>query len=214
MGASVSCPVGFEPGLFGSCHMRCPNDFKYVYEQGGVGVPNEKCVYRLNNDFVIGLTPLAAPISGTPEDPPAYEEERKRFLDELAMVRMRIDEFHAKEKSLEELVAQKNRYVSEYGKIETEYAAYTNVTRVNQAIKETGDILTPFRPPTAPSSDLEKERRAIQYELRRNFLVIQVALFVVVLCLLTYLFVPLSYAHYISFLLVCVGIAVGIFLEK
>jgi hypothetical protein len=214
MGASVSCPVGFEPGLFGSCHMRCPDDFKYVYESGGVGVPVEKCVSRLNNDFVIGLTPLPAPVNATPEEPEAFKDERKRFLDELAMVRMRIDEFHAKEKDLEELVDQKRRYVNEYGKIESEFAAYTNVAAANEKIKEVSDTLKPFRPPTAPSSDIEKERRAIQYELRRNFLVIQLALFIVVLCLLVYLFVSIKYAHYIAFLLVCVGIALGIFLRK
>lgn len=210
----MSCPVGFDAGLFGSCHMRCPDDFKYIYESGGVGVPSEKCVYRMNNDFFVGLTPLPAPVGGTPEEPQTFQDERKRFADELAILRVRIDEFDKKQKSMDELVNQKNRYVNEYAQIQSEYAAYSSVASANHALKETSDDLKPFRPPTAPSSDIEKERKAIQYELRRNFLVVQVALFVVVLCLLTYIFVPMNYAHYIAFLLVCVGIAVGIFLRK
>jgi Ca2+/Na+ antiporter len=75
------------------------------------------------------------------------------------------------------------------------------------------DSLKPFRPPTAPSSDLEKERKAITDDARRNLYFLQVALFLVVLVLLSYVTLPLEYANAISFLLLCVGIALGFFLK-
>jgi hypothetical protein len=80
------------------------------------------------------------------------------------------------------------------------------LTDVNQSLK-------PFRPPTAPASDMERERKAIQTG-RPSFLYIQLALFILLAVLVSYLALPMSTAHGLSFLLLCVGIAVGFFLRK
>lgn len=80
-------------------------------------------------------------------------------------------------------------------------------------IREVKDSLKPFRPPTAPASDLEKERKAITDAARRNLYFLQVALFLVVIVMLCYVILPLDYANGIAFLLLCVGIALGFFLK-
>jgi len=71
-----------------------------------------------------------------------------------------------------------------------------------------------MRPPTAPPSDLEKERREISDIAKRNLFFVQVALVLVVVALLGYLVLPIEYAHMIGFLLLCVGISVGFFLRR
>jgi hypothetical protein len=84
-----------------------------------------------------------------------------------------------------------------------------------RSMREVSDSLTPFRPPTQPSSDIEKERKIIL--ARRgtmDLLVVQIALLLVSLCLIVYLILPASIAHYIAFLILSVGIAVGIFLSN
>lgn len=73
--------------------------------------------------------------------------------------------------------------------------------------------LKPFRPPTAPSSDLEIERKAVR-KSQPSFIYVQLVLFVLLAVMVTYLVFPSSAANGISFLLLCVGIAAGFFLRK
>ena len=81
-------------------------------------------------------------------------------------------------------------------------------------LQETVDALKPLRPPTAPASDLAIERKEILESSAPNFLLIQVELAIVILCLLVYLFVPVEHAAGLVVLLLSVGVAVGIFLWK
>jgi hypothetical protein len=74
--------------------------------------------------------------------------------------------------------------------------------------------LKPFRPPTAPDSDIEKERKAIIKQVSVSLVVAQVALFSLVLSLIIYIFVPSSYAHLLVFLILSVAIALVFFLKK
>jgi hypothetical protein len=100
--------------------------------------------------------------------------------------------------------------MSEYNRIQSEYAAYTEGA---DALKETVDIVKPMRPPTAPAVDIAKERKAILAS-STDLLFLQISLFLIILSLLTYLFIPTSYAHLIVFLLLCVGVGLGFFLLR
>ncbi len=73
--------------------------------------------------------------------------------------------------------------------------------------------LKPFRPPTAPSSDLEIERKAIR-KSQPSFVYVQLALFVLLAVMVVYLVFPASTANGVSVLLLAVGIAAGFFLRK
>jgi len=84
---------------------------------------------------------------------------------------------------------------------------------IGNEIKKVKDSLKPFRTQTAPSSDLEKERKAITLVARRKMYFLQIVLFIVVLVLLSYVILPLSYANPIAFLLLCSAIALGFFLK-
>ena len=81
-------------------------------------------------------------------------------------------------------------------------------------IEEVINSLKPFRPPTAPASDLEKERKEITLLSTRNLYFIQIALFLVVLAMLSYFVLPLDTANLIAFALLSVGIAMGFFLRR
>ena len=76
------------------------------------------------------------------------------------------------------------------------------------------DSLKPFRPPTAPSSDLEKERKAILAITQKDMFFVQIALFLSVLSMLGYLVLPTDYAHGITLLFLSVAISFGFFLRK
>lgn len=98
--------------------------------------------------------------------------------------------------------------------IQSDYARFTGEAAAASDIKEITETLKPLRPPTAPANDIEIEKRAIVLGQNPTLVVLQVSLFLVFLSLLTYLVLPMDYAHPIVFLLLCGGIAVGIFLVK
>lgn len=89
-----------------------------------------------------------------------------------------------------------------------------NYSSVNtDVMKDIINSLKPFRPPTAPASDIEKERKDITGIARQNLFFIQVALFLVVLVMLGYIILPQDSANLIAFALLSVGIAMGFFLK-
>jgi hypothetical protein len=96
--------------------------------------------------------------------------------------------------------------VSDHSKITGDYAAFV--------VKNTSDLLKPHRPPTQPVSDLADMRRSILTATAKNLHLIQVALFTILLALLTYLLIPVDYAHGIAFLTLCVGTSIGIYLAR
>ena len=97
-----------------------------------------------------------------------------------------------------------------HSQIRTESAKYVE----HYTVQEAAESLKPLRPPTAPASDLARERKAILESSAPNFLLIQVELAIVILGLLVYAFLPLEVAPGLTILLLSVGVAVGIFLRK
>jgi hypothetical protein len=98
-----------------------------------------------------------------------------------------------------------------HSQIRTEAARYVEqYTNLQSAVEG----LKPLRPPTAPATDLARERKAILDSSAPNFLLIQVELAVVILCLLAYLVLPMEVAPGVAILGLSVGAAVGIFLWK
>lgn len=61
------------------------------------------------------------------------------------------------------------------------------------------------------TTEIQKERKAV-LSRSNDLLFVHVSLFLVVLSMLTYLFIPTVYAHPIVFLLLCVGVGLGFFL--
>lgn len=103
--------------------------------------------------------------------------------------------------------------VSSYGQIRSEYATYSD-RGVANALRETSQSLKPLRAKTAPAEDLEEERRKISMDARQSLVLVQLALFLVFLSLLSYVILPMNWANGISFLLLCVGIGSGFFLRR
>jgi hypothetical protein len=212
MGANLSCPSGFEQGVMFSCRVKCPDDFKYAQEGGDTSPLVEKCVYSKNNEYFVQLRQMPAP---DPREPPAdYAREQKRVSDEIKVLRDRIFREAPTQEKIQSLKAQRESDAREYSSIQSQYANYSSAGEVAAALQTTAQGLRGIRPPVAGSRDIEAEKRKLLQGSKPNMLLIQVAIAVTVLALLVYLLVPVQYAHPIAFLLVSMGIAVGIFLRK
>jgi hypothetical protein len=150
--------------------------------------------------------------TGAPE-PPEYATERTRVQAEVAKTKALILQDEQTTKSLNEFNTQKGNYAQEYGKIQGDYAVFNTTKDASTKMKHVTDSLRTFRPPTAPASDIEAERKKILGLTSKNLFFIQIALFLLLLSMVTYLILPAEYAHGIVFLLLCTAISFGFFLR-
>lgn len=211
MGANVSCPQDFERGTGFSCRIRCPANFKYSQEGGG---STEKCVFTNNNAYSVEIRALSPLKPGVPE-PKEYADERNRFSQELKKRNEQIQREAPVQDKVASFQEQRKNDVNEYSRIQSEYATYSAAGAVANTIKSVTESIRIPRPPVAGSAkDIETERKKLLESSKPDMLIIQIALAVVVLCLLVYVIIPAEYAHILAFLLLSVGVAVGIFLKK
>lgn len=99
----------------------------------------------------------------------------------------------------------------EHDRIQTQYAGFSAVSDSGKKIKEVSDNLRVPRPHVQPNP-LKTERDKIFKPI--NMAVIQTALFSILLALVTFLVVPGQYATGVVFLILCIGISVGIYLSS
>ena len=81
-------------------------------------------------------------------------------------------------------------------------------------IANTNRQLNMKRPPTAPVDDLSRERALILRGPTIDILMIQIALFLSILSLLSFMVLSRDMAQGMTFLLLCSGVAIGFFLRK
>jgi hypothetical protein len=74
----------------------------------------------------------------------------------------------------------------------------TQFHQSTRAIKQVRDSMGKRRPPVQPESDIAKEQQSIQKIVQKNALFIQVVLFLVLLCAISYLLFPLEMANVVS----------------
>lgn len=210
MGANVSCPAGFEVGPFATCHAQCPPEFRNIQDGAeATGVPVQKCVHfrRDTRSFSLSILP-----SG-PEQP-AHAEELLRVRKETEIAKKGVQDDDAQAELLADSRNQRSSVVQEYTRIQGDYANITSQANISKAIERTSQSLKPMRPPTAPGSDLEIERKAILSFAQKDMFFIQIALFLAVLSMLGYLILPTENAHTIALLLLTVAISFGFFLRR
>lgn len=208
MGADLSCPRGFERGTLFFCRVTCPDRFKYMQEAGDP--PDEFCVSMYDNAIKVKLEHLPM-LQGSEEPSADYQVERDRVDAEIKTARAQMAAKQPVLDAIQDARAQMAANVLAHSQIQTEFAKYTEHF---DTVKSVVDTLKPLRPPTAPASDLAIERKEILESSAPNFLLIQVELAIVILCLLVYAFLPLTVAPGLAVLLLSVGVAVGIFLRK
>ena len=212
MGAAPSCPQDFDTGLMFTCQSRCPVDFKYTLS-GTAANPGGQCIALQDNSVTINLQSLPALQPRQPE-PSVYRTERTRFAREVTSARARVAANVQTRAQIGLLNTQRSAQAADYSRIQTEYAGFASAAGTTEVIQDVNKSLTPFRPPTAPASDIEKERKAILSLTNQQLLVAQIALFAAVLVLLTYVVVPGDIAHAVAFLLIVCAVAVAFFLRK
>ena len=142
--------------------------------------------------------------------PSTYPTETERVKTEILRVEKEVEDIGA----LGEVSRQRSKYVDEYTRIQSNYSDFKDTKETVEKIKEINNSLKPMRAPTAPSSDLEKERRAILSIQGHDLFFIQFSLFLLVLVFLSYLTLPTDTAHVLSFLLLSVGVSIGFFLTR
>jgi len=111
------------------------------------------------------------------------------------------------EESLPQSYVKMDSVVKEHESIQSRYADFSVLETANKELK-------PLRPPTAPAEDLSRERQLILQGPQVDMLMIQIALFFVVLSLLSFLFLSREAAQGMTFLLLSTGVALGFFLRK
>ena len=188
----ATCPSDFEATAGQRCRIKCPPGFVYAAGRG-----TEECVSSTNERYRVPVTSGAT----TAE----IDTARTTFQTAFTALQARMASDRATMGSLSDVSRENARLV---GRLESTAANF-------RTLQDVTDSLTPLRPPTQPSSDIEKERKLL---LKRpgemNLLVVQIALFIVSLCLVVYLALPANIAHPVAFLILSVGIAVGIFLNN
>jgi hypothetical protein len=210
MGQTLSCPPGFEKGTLFTCHATCPARFKYVQESGGgTGPPISKCVHNRYNQLSFTLSSLPQ-LEDADEVPSTYATEKARVEDEVLRVDKELDDLIA----LKEVTNQRTKHVNEYSRIQSSYVDFKDTTDVLEKLREVKSSINTMRPPTAPSSDLEKERKAILSIGTRDLFFVQFSLFLLILTFLSYLTLPTDTAHVLAFLLLSVGVSIGFFLTR
>lgn len=214
MGAALSsCPQGFEPGLSLTCRSQCPLDFKHSLS-GTTAAPGGQCIALQDNSVTINLPALPRFDPKTTREPPAYAGERSRFAHELMLARARVTTNNETRSQIGLLNTQRSAQAADYARIQSEYAGFASAAGTTDVIQDVNKSLKPFRPPTAPSSDLEAERKAITTITSQHLLMAQIALFLAVLVLLTYAILPSAYTHIVALLLIACGVAAAFFLRK
>lgn len=173
----------------------------------------EKCVHVARNNRFVTLQAIPIPKKDEPISP-AYGAETDRVATEIAKVKGLIKADEEEEKALNMLRDQKYGNAMEYYRIQGEYANFNEYRKDAAKIKQVSDSLKPMRPPTAPSSEIETERRKIIDAQTTQFLFIQIALALLVAALVGYMILPAQYAHGIAFLLLSVAISFGFFLRR
>jgi len=208
-GAQISvaqCPSDFQSSMNSTCQYRCPTGYKYG--QGSAG-ELDQCIYESNNAYAIPLQKIPVTSEAT-----QFDEERKRFNDELRAIQSRIQTDDEARNKLTSEAKFYERNATSYDVIQSQYAGFSAIRDAAQRIEDTSRSLKPMRPPTQPYSDIEKERRSIVQIVSEKIVLAQVALITVLLCAAEYLILPADYAHKLAFLTLSVGIAVGIFLTR
>jgi hypothetical protein len=197
----MSCPQGFEKTLNGNCRMSCPDDFKYMQNP-----PTEKCVHKLENGIEIALNIIPTDALRT-----TFNTERTRFNTELAEKRQYYKTLQTQTNELQTLQDQSTIQGARFSSIQTEYTGYKALEDVKKRMEDVNKSIKPLR---SAESEIEKERKAILSLTEPNLLLVQVVLALLIASLISYLVLPINAAHGLSFLLLCVGIAVGIFLKE
>jgi hypothetical protein len=197
----MSCPQGFEKTLNGNCRMSCPDDFKFMQDP-----PMEKCVHKLENGIEVALN-----IIPTDALKATFDTERTRFNTELAEKRNYYKTLEAQTNELQLLKDQYTVQGARLSSIQTEYTGYKALEDVKKRMEDVNKSIKPLR---SPESDIEKERKAILSLTEKNLLLVQVVLAILIASLISYLLLPVNAAHGLTFLLLCVAIAVGIFLKE
>jgi hypothetical protein len=143
-----------------------------------------------------------------------YADELARVAKETQRVKKEVEEDTQKAAALAEFKVRRGDLTQEYSRIQGDYANYSSNAKVAKELEDVTQSLKPMRPPTAPSSDLEKERKAILAISQKDMFFVQIALFLAILSLLAYVVLPTDYAHGIVLLFLTVAISFGFFLRK
>ena len=143
-----------------------------------------------------------------------YADELARVAKETQRVKKEVEEDTQKAAALAEFKVRRGDLTQEYSRIQGDYANYSSNAKVAKELEDVTKSLKPMRPPTAPSSDLEKERKAILAISQKDMFFVQIALFLAILSLLAYVVLPTDYAHGIVLLFLTVAISFGFFLRK
>lgn len=188
----MSCPADFDQHNV-SCIARCPAGFKYAQSTGSPR--QDQCVLFTDNSKTFSLNSLP-----TSSELSTFETERTRVSAAAAAIQS-MAPYEDNAKSVVDQVSQ----------IKSQYAGFQAETDSGAHIKEVSDSIQRARPVVAPI-DIDTVRQQILNP--SNMDVIQTALFTILLAFVVLLVLPFDYAQGPVLLVLCVGMAAGIYLSN
>ena len=189
----MGCPSGFEAGTQRTCHALCPPEFTYL---------QETCRFTSDPSKRISLNALPEESTDT-----QFATERSRVTTEDDAIRARATEVA----SLRDAHSRSAVWGQAHTTLQRQYTEFADVSN---AMDSASARLKTKRPPTAPAEDLSRERQLILNGPGIDILLIQLALLLAVLSLLSFLLLSRPLAQGVTFVLLSTGVAVGFFLRK
>jgi len=142
-----------------------------------------------------------------------FTAESARFLHELTKVNAKIEadlaahaDVYTEKSEGAGIVADHHNIKSEHASAEAEHSVAKKFDKILETVK-------PPHPKVA-GSEINKEQAQIMFLVSKHMYVVQVALLTILLCLMTYLFLPSAWAQGMILLLLSAGIASAIYLSK
>ena len=198
---TYQCPPDFDR-YYQACHAKCPPGFKFNQTTNNKGWVVQQCVLFNDNSKTIQLENISlwAGFGGAPQDPAVYEAERKRIASEAA-----------KFTSTDPYEDDMKHFERASDKIASQYAGFQAISDAGRQIRATTKNIREPRPPVQPN-EIRSDTSSIINPPK--MLVIQTALFTILLGMVELLVIPAAYVQGVLFLTLCVGAAAGIYLSN
>jgi hypothetical protein len=139
--------------------------------------------------------------------PAQFARELAQATAEFDALRLQTGTQSATRQSLIDAQAQATTWGRTHNALRRQYAEFSE-------LDATTATLASKRPRTAPAEDLSRERQLILNGPGIDILLIQVALILAVLSLLSFLVLSRPLAQGVTFVLLSTGVAIGFFLRK
>ena len=202
----LTCPSGFasSAGTPGYCYIQCATGY----------TPAGETMCQHNTETSIRYIRSGANPGNLSQEQSAREVNTSRPQEANA----RVDTLRARREAQAARTAEKQGALNAVGPatdakalVQSQQAQFNQSARL---VQDTTNRLRARRPPVQPDSEIAMEQQKIQRIVQKNAMFIQIVLFLVVLCSVAYMLMPLQTANYTALAILSVAVLYRIFFVK